>query len=73
MAQKKLTAAEVLALLDADEELDDPDEVIAEGSDEEFSDFEELEDLRNENEIGCECMDIGNGNKNNVKLCLTHV
>ena len=27
MAQKKLTAAEVLALLDADEELDDPDEV----------------------------------------------
>ena len=71
MAQRKLTAAEVLALLDADEELDDPDEVMAEGSDEEFSDFEELEDLQKENEIGCESMDIGNGNKNTIKLCLT--
>ena len=71
MAQRKLTAAEVLALHDADEELDDPDEVMAEGSDEEFSNFEELEDLQNENEIGCESMDIGNGNKNTIKLCLT--
>ena len=44
---------------------------MAVGSDEELSDFEELEHLQNKNEIGCECMDIGNGNKNNIKLCST--
>ncbi len=46
MAKKRLNAAEVLTLLESD---DDCDEVMAEGSDEEFFQFEELENLNNEN------------------------
>ena len=38
------TAAEVLSLLEAEGELDDPDEVFAKGSDEDFDELEELED-----------------------------
>ncbi len=49
MAKKRLNAAEVLTLLDSDEECDVSDEVMAEGSDEEFFQFEELENLHNEN------------------------
>ena len=38
------SAAEVLSLLEAEGELDDRDEVFAEGSDEDFDELEELED-----------------------------
>ena len=50
MTIRKLSLEEVLALLEPEEdieeevELDDPHEVIAEGSDEEFDDLEELEE-----------------------------
>ena len=40
------SAAEVLSLLEAEDELDDRDEVFAEGSDEDFDELEELEDDR---------------------------
>ena len=62
---KKFTAADVLALLEADDEFDDPDEVFVEGSDEEFDDveeLEELEELQNGNDVECERMEVGNGN-----------
>ena len=52
-------------LLEADDEFDDPDEVFVEGSDEEFDDveeLEELEELQNRNDIECERMEVGNGN-----------
>ena len=54
---KKFTAADVLSLLEADDEFDDPDEVFLEGSDEEFDDveeLEELEELQNGNDVECE-------------------
>ena len=38
------SAAEVLSLLEAEGELDDPDEVFTEGSDEDFDELEEVED-----------------------------
>ena len=41
---RKYTTSEVLALLESDEDLSD-DEVLAEGSDEEFDDFNELEEV----------------------------
>ncbi len=46
MASRLFSSEEVLALLDPEEdcELDDPQEVIMEGSDEEFSDLDEVED-----------------------------
>ena len=44
MSKKVFSAAEVLSLLEAEGELDDPDEVFAEGSDEDFDELEELED-----------------------------
>ena len=62
---KKFTAADVLALLEADDEFDDPDEVFVEGSDEEFDDVEELEELKelqNGNDVECERMEVGKGN-----------
>ena len=46
MASRKLSAEDVLALLDQEEELDDPGEPFAEGSDEEFSDLEAPGDLQ---------------------------
>ena len=54
---QKFTAADVLAFLEADDEFDDPDEVFVEGSDEEFDDVEELEELKelqNGNDVECE-------------------
>ena len=42
----KFTAADVLVLLEADDEFDDPDDVFVEGSDEEFDDVAELEELK---------------------------
>ena len=42
MAQRHFSTEEVLALLDP-EDVDDPQEVLLEGSDEEFDDLEELE------------------------------
>ena len=62
---KKFTAADVLSLLEAYDEFDDPDEVFVEGSDEEFDDaeeLEELEELQNGNDVECERMEVGNGN-----------
>ena len=53
----EFTAADVLALLEADDEFDDPDEVFVEGSDEEFDDVEELEELK----------ELQNGNDVSVK------
>ena len=47
MAEKKLSATEVLALMDSDEE--ELNEVMAEGSDDEFFEFEELENLHGDN------------------------
>ena len=44
MSKKVFSAAEVLSLLEAEGELDDRDEVFAEGSDEDFDELEELED-----------------------------
>ena len=41
---RKYTTSEVLALLEDDEDLSD-NEVLAEGSDEEFDDLNELEEL----------------------------
>ena len=45
MASRHLSMEEVLAMLEPEEEyeLDDPQEIILEGSDEEFSDLEEVE------------------------------
>ena len=61
----KFTAADVLVLLEADDEFDDPDDVFVEGSDEEFDDvaeLEELKELQNRNDVECERMEVGNGN-----------
>ena len=44
MSKKVFSATEVLSLLEAEGELDDQDEVFAEGSDEDFDELEELED-----------------------------
>ena len=45
MASRVYTREEVLGLLDYDEEqdIDDPQEVVMEGSDEEFEDLDEIE------------------------------
>ena len=46
MASRHFTLEEVAAMITAqdDDDVDDPNEVILEGSDEEFDDLEELED-----------------------------
>ena len=54
------SAAEVLPLLEAEGELDDRDEVLAEGSDE---DFDELEELENDSGSKIETREEVNGNK----------
>ena len=48
MANRHFSTEEVLALLVPDEELDDPEEVLVEGSDEEFVDLEELDEIEME-------------------------